>query len=83
MIYPCFSFSLFRTTDLGECRQRFTTLKAILPILLSIDPDVCTQAYLQLMCDALRNNPSYTLAHLAVELDLKNVVTSSLVSQDP
>jgi hypothetical protein len=54
-----------------------------LPVIFSIDPDVCTNFYLQAMCDSLRANPGYTFAHVAVELDLKNVITSSLACQDP
>jgi hypothetical protein len=68
---------------LDECRERFQLYKPILPILLSIDPDLCSQSSLQAMSDTVRNNPSYGLAHLAVELDYKNVITSTLLSQDP
>lgn len=73
------SFSLFRSVDLAETKSRFDVLKGTLPVMLSVDPDLCTLACLQQVCDALRANSSLTLAHLSVQLDLKTIITSPVI----
>ena len=73
---------MFRSTDKEETRQRFTLLRRVLPLLLSIETDLCTMSNLQAMSDTMRSNPSFGLALLAVELDFKNVVTSSLILKE-
>ena len=68
--------SLLRTNDLNEARSTFDNFKLKLPPLFDLDPDLCTQPMLQLLCDALRKTPSLSLAHLAVMFDLKKVAAN-------
>jgi hypothetical protein len=42
--------------------------------MLEIDPNLCTLAMLQSVCDSLRKSPSYSLAHLAVEMDFRKIM---------
>ena len=48
-------------------------------MILQADENLGTQAQVQILCDTCRqqsSNPKYTPLHLAVELDLKNVITN-------
>ena len=51
-------------------------------MILQIDENLGTYGQVQIICDTLRQQPTnskYTPLHLAVELDLKNVVTNSQI----
>ena len=44
---------------------------------MEIDPDLCAQATLQSICNALRETPSRTIMHLCVLLDFRMAVSHS------
>ena len=60
---------------MNEATARFATLSNKVPFLLDADPALCCQASLQALCDALNANPTLGLMHLAVMMDLRNVIT--------
>ena len=68
-------FSLLRSPDVDLTRGMFLVYKAKIPPLLLMDPHLCNQDILQKVTEALRTNPSLTLMHLTLMLDLKSVVT--------
>lgn len=68
------SFSLCRLMNKDEIVARFQLYKHYIPIIMSIDRDLCNLSTLQNLCDALKENETLTIAHLAVQLDLKTVL---------
>ena len=64
---------------MSEARAAFNLFRDKIPPMLEIDPNLCTQATLQQVSDSLRKNPTCSLFHLAVELDLRKVVASETV----
>lgn len=73
--------SLLRTGDVDHARIIFDNFKAKLPPLLAIDPDLCAVSSLQQLCDALRKNPTLSVAHLAVMFDLRKVAADASVAE--
>ena len=64
---------------LDEGIERFRMYQRCIPIILQADENLGTQAQVQILCDTYRqqsSNSKYTPLHLAVELDLKNVITN-------
>ena len=62
----------------------FRVYQRRIPLILQADESLGIQAQLQLLCDTCRQNSSntqYTALHLAVELDLKNVVTNDQLGE--
>ena len=58
----------------------FKVYERCIPLILQADESLGTQAQVQILCDTSRQNCSntkYTALHLAVELDLKTVVTNN------
>ena len=70
-----------RTQSIDEARATFNALKDKIPPMLETNPSLCTATTLQAVCDALRKNPSFSLGHLAVELDLKDLLASPQVAR--
>ena len=71
------SFVVFRgIDDLAAAQSTFDRIKDKLPVLLDLDASLGSQANLQMLCDALRANPSLSALHLAVQFDLRSVVKS-------
>ena len=64
-------------------RKRFGLYKSTLPIILGIDEALgASCSKLQTLCDTLRSyeeDGNYTLLHLAVQMDLQNVVTDPIM----
>ena len=57
--------------------------KAALPTILGIDEALASCSSLQTLCDTLRSyedDGNYTLMHLAVQLDLRNVVVDPILA---
>ena len=64
-------------------RRRFGLYKAALPTILGIDEALASCSSLQTLCDTLRSyedDGNYTLMHLAVQLDLRNVVVDPILA---
>jgi len=59
------AFSLFRSNELVEAEVRFLQLKDKIPLLVEISREVCNLGGIQKLCDALQENPTWTVAHLA------------------
>lgn len=67
--------SLVRSPDVEQTRQLFLVYKEKIPPLMLMDPYLCNQDVLQKVTDALRENDSLTLMHLAISFDLRSVVS--------
>ena len=74
-----FIFSILRSTDVSEARATFNVFRDKIPPMLEIDPNLCTLGALQQVSDSMRKNPSYSLSHLAVELDFRKVMAEKSV----
>jgi len=77
------SLSIFRSGSEQEARRRFGLYKAALPTILGIDEALASCSSLQTLCDTLRSyedDGNYTLMHLAVQLDLRNVVVDPILA---
>ena len=60
--------------DLDVARATFTNVSEKLTPILEIQPELFSQANLQLLSDALRKNPSLSPCHLAVLFDLRKAI---------
>ncbi|CAH0390184.1 unnamed protein product [Bemisia tabaci] len=74
------SYSLFRSQDSEEAAQRFSILNEVLPALVEVASEVCNLNGIQRICDTLVENPYWTLAHLAVYLDLFDIIGTPAVA---
>ena len=64
---------------LDEATERFRVYQRCIPMLLQADENLGTLNQVQLFCDTClhqSSNIKYTPLHLAVELDLKSVLTN-------
>ena len=66
---------------MSEARATFNLFRDKIPPMLEIDPNLCTLGCLQQVSDSLRKNPTYSLSHLAVELDLRKVMSNESTLQ--
>lgn len=73
-------YSLFRTRDISEAEARFEAYLQILPAFLSIKPELATTSNLQKIIDKVRECPSCSLCHLAVLLDMPDMLPSPVFS---
>ena len=64
---------------MSEARATFNVFRDKIPPMLEIDPNLCTLGALQQVSDSMRKNPSYSLSHLAVELDFRKVMAEKSV----
>ena len=67
---------------LDEAIERFRVYQRCIPTLLQADENLGTLNQVQLFCDTCRqqsSNINYTPLHLAVELDLKSVLTNGQI----
>ena len=65
-----------------EAIERFRLYQRCIPMILQVDENLGTLGQVQMFCDTLRqqsSNYNYTPLHLAVELDLKSVMTNSQI----
>ncbi|XP_021919753.1 85/88 kDa calcium-independent phospholipase A2 isoform X2 [Zootermopsis nevadensis] len=81
------AFSLYRSNDLQEVEIKFLQLKEKVPVLVGISQEVCNLGGIQKLCDALQENPTWTVTHLASYLSLHDtfqypVIASNLNSAD-
>lgn len=67
---PHAAFSLLRTKDQVAAEVSFVQLRDKLPLLLECVPDLLSKDLVQEVVLLVRNNPSWTLAHLAAHLGL-------------
>ncbi|GLH07344.1 Transient receptor potential channel pyrexia [Gryllus bimaculatus] len=82
------AFSLYRTTELHDAELTFLQLKDKVPLLVDISREVCNINGIQKMCDLLRDQPSWSIAHVAAHFALLDCFTHPLVlsclnSSDP
>ena len=67
---------------LDEATERFRVYQRCIPVLLQADQNLGTINQVQLFCDTCllqSSNINYTPLHLAVELDLKSVLTNGQI----
>ncbi|KAL7635672.1 UNVERIFIED_CONTAM: hypothetical protein RMT77_013489 [Armadillidium vulgare] len=63
------AFSLFRIDDISEAQIRFLALKDVLiPFIQVIPQEILLISSLQKTCDVLRQNSTWTVAHIAAHL---------------
>ncbi|XP_065217015.1 85/88 kDa calcium-independent phospholipase A2-like [Planococcus citri] len=84
----CTAYSIFRSLDISEAEVKFVTYKDKIPVLLNVCKDACKVDSLQKICDVLNENPSWTVAHIAIQLNLLDVLSkpeikSQLCNPDP
>ena len=66
---------------MSEARATFNLFRDKIPPMLEIDPNLCTLGSLQQVSDSMRKNPTYSLSHLAVDLDLREVMANESTLQ--
>ncbi|KAJ9590050.1 hypothetical protein L9F63_016826, partial [Diploptera punctata] len=64
------AFSLYRASELHEAELKFLQVKDKVPVLVGISREVCNLNGIQKLCNALQENPSWTVAHLASHFGL-------------
>ena len=69
-------FSLSRTHSPEEADRMFQSYSRILPSYLTARPELCTAGSLQKLSDCVRDHPDWGLVHVAVHLDLVDLVGS-------
>jgi len=67
-------FSLFRTGDVSEAEARFEAFKSVIPPFLTARPELCCTGSLQKLSDCIREHHDWGLVHLAVSLDMVDLV---------
>ena len=67
-------FSVLRSNDEREAVTRLEGLKKMLPHFLSARPELCNAGSLQKLCDAVKDHPDWGLCHMAVLLDLVDLL---------
>ena len=75
-----YCYSLFRTRDVSEAEARFEAYLQIVPAFLSIKSELATTSNLQKLIDKIREHPSYSLCHLAVLLDMTDLLPAPVFS---
>lgn len=68
--------SLFRCPDANEAEDRFVSYLKIIPVFLEARPELYNKGSLQKLCDAARENPSWSASHIAVSLDMADLVAN-------
>jgi len=67
-------YSLFRSADVSEAEARFVAYSSIIPSFLSARPELCCTGSLQKLSDSIRDHQDWGLVHLAVVLDMVDLV---------
>ncbi|XP_017091053.2 85/88 kDa calcium-independent phospholipase A2 isoform X1 [Drosophila bipectinata] len=75
------SFSLYRSAVQSEAEERFNAFRQRLPVFVSIVKEHYNINGLQKTCDALADNPSWTLAHLVAYFNLVDYISNPKVLQ--
>ncbi|KAI5720122.1 hypothetical protein M8J77_002180 [Diaphorina citri] len=73
------SFSLFRTPNLLEAEETFAVMKHKIPVLVKISREMCSLYGLQKLVDVLKEHPAWTIAHIAVQLNLTDALGTTEV----
>ena len=69
-------FSLLRTHSVEEADRMFLNLSRILPSYLAARPELCVVGSLQKLSDCVRDHPDWSLVHVAIHLDMVDLVGS-------
>ncbi|KAL7735011.1 hypothetical protein ACLKA6_011274 [Drosophila palustris] len=75
------SFSLYRSPLQQDAEEKFNTFMQRLPIFVGIVKEYYSVNGLQKVCDALSENPSWTLAHLVAYFNLLEYISNPKVVQ--
>ena len=67
-------FSLMRSHSVQEADRRFQIYSKILPHFLTARPELCNVGSLQKLSDCARDHPDWGLVHIAVHLDMVDLV---------
>ncbi|XP_037905718.1 85/88 kDa calcium-independent phospholipase A2 isoform X2 [Hermetia illucens] len=70
------SFSLFRASTQAEAEDRFNAFIHRLPVFVTVVKEYYNINGLQKVCDALADNPSWSLAHLVAYFNLTEHITN-------
>ena len=65
-----------------QCFARFQSFSLILPAFLLARPELCTTSYLQKLCDCVREHQDWGLAHVAVSLDMVDLLSGEKFKSD-
>lgn len=76
------SFSLFRTPNLLHAEETFAVMKTKIPVLVKISREMCSLYGLQKLVDLLKEHPAWSIAHIAVQLNLTDCLNSAEVFQE-
>ncbi|XP_076312076.1 85/88 kDa calcium-independent phospholipase A2-like isoform X2 [Tachypleus tridentatus] len=68
--FPCTAFSLHRSSDYEKSQNVYLCLKDKLPIIVQASPGVLSVSKLQELSNLIRSNIGWTVAHIAVYLNL-------------
>jgi len=69
--------SLFRSCDVKEAEERFTIYHRTITLFLEVKPDLFSVSSLQKLCDTIRTNKDWSVCHIAVSLDILEVLNHS------
>ncbi|XP_017081157.1 85/88 kDa calcium-independent phospholipase A2 isoform X2 [Drosophila eugracilis] len=75
------SFSLYRSPVQQEAEERFNAFLQRLPVFVSIVKEYYNVNGLQKVCDALAENPSWTLSHLIAYFNLVDYISNPKMLQ--
>lgn len=70
-----YCYSLFRSRDVSEAEARFEAYLQTVPAFLACRPELAATGSLQKLIDCVREHPLWSLAHLAVSLDMMDLLT--------
>ncbi|XP_046659863.1 85/88 kDa calcium-independent phospholipase A2 isoform X3 [Homalodisca vitripennis] len=73
------AYSVYRSENKVDVETKFIQLRDKLPVLVSISATVNTLSGIQKLCDVIEKYPSWTIAHLAVYLNLTDCLNSEQV----
>lgn len=73
------AYSLLRSDDREDAEVQFLRLKDKLPILTDLSSSMCNLYGIQKICDALREHPTWSIAHLAVYFNLTDCLLNETI----
>jgi len=77
-----YCFSVFRTGDVSEAEARFEAFKSVIPAFLTVRPELCCTGSLQKLSDCIREHQDWSLVHIAVSLDMVDLVADDRFKVD-
>ncbi|XP_067128398.1 85/88 kDa calcium-independent phospholipase A2 [Centruroides vittatus] len=82
---PNVAYSLHRTTDQSEAEIIYLQLRDKIPLIVTLFPEMLTKDTIQELCDIIRKNPGWTLAHIVAHFgqvdSFKNEIISGSINE--